>query len=386
MPPWDVAPVLPADLPSTRCTSGVDSLKIHVDAWLTPTNENTRRAIARGAAMFQAFAGTPSLYEAIWLLISDGGAGERVAPGPGYAEAVLTAYRKHLEQAKPKRQVNRDGESGYSANTIRNSILVIGGLLGSLRQVGLISWHPATDVPPASAYRDTTGCGVDGFRRLLAAARAVATPFRERNQALLLLLWRGLRVGELVDIDLEHVDLGATPPRISIFGKWRQSREFIEIAPNQMSALAAWIAVRGREPGPLFWRLDNGRPDQAEEAPRQRRERRTSGGKRLTTVGAWKILQQLGRAQGMSPGVCHPHAIRHTVITELLERAGGNIRRVQAFARLSRAEIVEIYDDRRHHHGLAGASLLDDVADAGDPSRDVAEFSLPPEPDPTHEI
>lgn len=337
-----------------------------IQAWLSATNPNTARANARALDRFTAWAEAPSSSEAVWRLLADPASPTHPASRPEFAEEVLADYRRHLERDTPVRASTRTDEIGYSSNSIRAYILGICGLLRVLRRVGVIAWTPQVSLPPINAYnrRVTAGIGVDGFQRLLQAALARRSPFRERDHAILALTWRGLRVGEIADLDVAHLRLSATPPVVNILGKWRYAREDVELAASQETAIRAWLAVRGSAAGPLFWRLDRGSPDAAAEPQRRRRERRTTGGKRLTPNGIWRTFQELGKSVGLPPEACHPHAVRHTVATELLNRSDGNIRMCMSFMRLTKAEVVEIYDEYRQHRGLQGAEILEGIVTA----------------------
>lgn len=337
-----------------------------IQAWLSATNPNTARANARALDRFTAWAEATTSAEAVWRLLADPASPTHPATRPEFAEEVLADYRRHLERDTPVRASTRTDEIGYSSNSIRAYILGICGLLRVLRRVGVIAWTPKVTLPPINAYnrRVTAGIGVDGFQRLLQAALARRSPFRERDHAILALTWRGLRVGEIADLDVAHLRLSATPPVVNILGKWRYAREDLELAASQEAAIRAWLAVRGSASGPLFWRLDRGSPDAAAEPQRRRRERRTTGGKRLTTGGIWRTFQILGKSVGLPAEACHPHAVRHTVATELLNRSDGNIRMCMSFMRLSKAEVVEIYDEYRQHRGLQGAEILEGIVTA----------------------
>lgn len=338
----------------------------YITAWLGATNPNTARANARALTRFVSWAEATTPETAIWRLIADRANPLIPASRPEFAEEVLADYRRHLERATPAHTSSRTDEEGYSSNAIRAYVLGITGLLRVLRRVGIIPWTIHVRLPPTDAYnrRVTAGIGVAGFQALQQAATRRASPFRERDLAILALTWRGLRVGEIADIDLVHLRLNETPPTINIMGKWRQQREDIELADSQRQAVMEWLAVRGSDPGPLLWRLDKGAPSEAPERRRRRRERRTTGGKRLSTAGIWRTFQELGTQAGLPLAQCHPHAVRHTVATEILNRSGGNIRLCMSFMRLTKAEVVEIYDEYRQHRGLEGARLLESATRA----------------------
>lgn len=334
-------PSAPADavIPAPPGPARPELVSAALERYLDPTNAHTARDRRIGLATFQAWAQAPNLDVALVRLI---------ARGPDYAEAVLDQWRQAL--------VRED----YADNTIRARILAVTGCLRLLRNVGAIIWRIKPPVPSADAYsaRSTAGCGVEGFHALVRAAHGQPTPLRERDVAWLLLLWRGLRVGEVVDLDLEHVEL-APSPRLNILGKWRTRREWLDLADYQAEALASWLAIRGNKPGPLFWRLDRARPTVEIVTPaRSRRERRTMGGLRLSDMGLRKAMLKIGALAGLPAAVCHPHALRHASGTELLDRDGGNIRRMMQFLRIRNSATAIRYDDNRMRQGREAAEIL----------------------------
>ena len=114
----------------------------------------------------------------------------------------------------------------------------------------------------------------------------------------------------------------------------------LSLAPDTLASLEAWLAVRGDEPGPLFGSLDRAR----------------KGTGRLTGAGLYALVRHLGKQAGLK---VWPHGLRHSAITEALDRTGGDVRAVQRFSRHRDLRTLLIYDDRRN-----------DVA--GDVARQVA--------------
>lgn len=154
---------------------------------------------------------------------------------------------------------------------------------------------------------------VDEARDLIAAAAALAddgSPVGLRDVAMLELLYAtGMRVGELVGLDVDDVDRDRNVVRV--FGKGRKERT-VPFGHPAASALDAWL-VRGRPQlarsgsgGALFLGARGGRVDQ--------RAVRTLVHRRLADVPG---APDLG-----------PHGLRHTAATHLLE-GGADLRSVQ---------------------------------------------------------
>jgi integrase/recombinase XerC len=135
----------------------------------------------------------------------------------------------------------------------------------------------------------------------------------------------GLRRSEVVAIDLEDVDLEGGA--VWILGKGRTAKERLTLPEPTRAALAAWIKVRGPEPGPLFINFD-----------------RRLKGRRLTGDGLYFLVRKLGAQAGF--GV-RPHGLRHGAITEALDITRGDVRSVQKFSRHRDLRTLLVYDDNR---------------------------------------
>lgn len=131
-----------------------------------------------------------------------------------------------------------------------------------------------------------------------------------RDRALLELSYAcGLRVSELVGLERSGVDL---PGRaLTVLGKGGKER-IVPFGRAAAAALAAW--------------LERGRPQLAARARHDHVFCNARGGT-LGRMGWWKILRGHARAAGLAERV-HPHALRHSFATHLLE-GGADLRVVQ---------------------------------------------------------
>ncbi|HLH24828.1 MAG TPA: tyrosine-type recombinase/integrase [Chloroflexota bacterium] len=129
-------------------------------------------------------------------------------------------------------------------------------------------------------------------------------------------LFLGLRVSELVHLQIEEVDLDARRLLVNQ-GKGGKDR-YVPIPQKLMAALAAWIGKRTA--GPVFLsRLGRG----------------------LTTRAVQQMLQAAGERAGL-PRRVTPHMLRHTYATRLLER-GATLREVQELLGHSSVATTERY-------------------------------------------
>lgn len=105
--------------------------------------------------------------------------------------------------------------------------------------------------------------------------------------------------------------------------------------------LQTWIALRGREPEPLFLQVCKGGGVLA--------------GRRLSGDGVHKVLQEMGAKLG---AVIRPHGLRHAAITAALDETNGNVRAAREFSGHASVEVLMIYDDNRKDVGGEVASKV----------------------------
>ena len=166
--------------------------------------------------------------------------------------------------------------------------------------------------------------------RLIEAANGTE-PRALRDQALVELLYGcGLRVSEAVGLDKAGVDLDDRLVRV--FGKGSKER-VVPVGRHAAEALRRYLA-RGR---PFLDRRH--RPELFLNA---------RGGP-LTRAGAFLILRKLAEKAGLEAQRVHPHLLRHSFATHLLE-GGADLRSVQEMlghADLSTTELYTHVTDRR---------------------------------------
>jgi integrase/recombinase XerD len=159
--------------------------------------------------------------------------------------------------------------------------------------------------------------------RLIEAANGTA-PRALRDQALVELLYgAGLRVSEAVSLDAGRVDLQNRLVRP--IGKGGKER-VVPLGRQATDALRRYLS-RGR---PYLNRRH--RPELFLNA---------QGGP-LTRAGAFLILRRLAAAAGLEPERVHPHLLRHSFATHLLE-GGADLRSVQEMLGHADLGTTEIY-------------------------------------------
>ena len=170
---------------------------------------------------------------------------------------------------------------------------------------------------------------IDEVERLLAAPD-VATAAGRRDRAVLELFYAsGLRLSELVALDLADVNL--TGRIVRVRGKGGKER----IVPFNRAAADALRAMMRDPSGP-------GRVRAADrhDRPRHPLFRNLRGG-RLTTRSVDRIVRRYVREAALARGIS-PHALRHTFATHLLQ-AGADLRAIQELLGHARLSTTQRY-------------------------------------------
>ena len=197
--------------------------------------------------------------------------------------------------------------------------------------LGLRSDNPAAELDlPRRRRRLPRTLSPRDVERLIDAANG-PTPRDLRDRALVELLYgAGLRVSEAVGLDAGRIDLDGRLVRC--LGKGDKER-IVPIGRQGVEALRRYLA-RGR---PYLNRRH--RPELFLNAQ----------GGALTRAGAFLILRRLAAKAGLEPGRVHPHLLRHSFATHLLE-GGADLRSVQEMlghADLGTTELYTHVSERR---------------------------------------
>jgi len=166
--------------------------------------------------------------------------------------------------------------------------------------------------------------------RLIDAANGV-TPRALRDRALVELLYgAGLRISEALGTTRSSVDLDARAVRV--LGKGSKER-VVPLGRPAVEAVRRYLAL--------------GRPH-LDRRHRPELFLNARGGA-LTRAGAFLILRRIAERAGLEPGRVHPHLLRHSFATHLLE-GGADLRSVQELlghADLTTTERYTHVSDRR---------------------------------------
>lgn len=221
--------------------------------------------------------------------------------------------------------------AGLSGSTIARRVAALRSFFRHQMLLGARTDNPAAelDLPRRRPRLPRTLSPAEAER--LVEAAAGTTPRSLRDRALVELLYgAGLRVGEAVGLSKSDVDLEARIVRA--LGKGSKER-IVPIGRPAVEALRRYLS-RGR---PFL------------DARRRPELFLNARGGALTRAGAFLILRRLAAKAGLEPERVHPHLLRHSFATHLLE-GGADLRSVQEMlghADLATTELYTHVSDRR---------------------------------------
>lgn len=263
------------------------------------------------------------------------------------AESTLSVYRRdvqdlvdwaarrgnpspaELHRADLRRYLALLTMRGLAAATVARKVAALRRYFGWALRQGLVATDPTVGLSaPAGPSRLPRVLRADELAQILddpsPRARAVDDWVLVRDDAVLELLYgSGVRVSELCGVDLDHVELGRR--RLSVWGKGSKERA-VPLSEPCAARLATWLdtgrssflAAVAPHPGDAAALFHNG------------------AGKRLTPRDVRRILDR------RSPVPTHPHALRHTFATHLLD-GGADLRVVQELLGHSDLATTQVY-------------------------------------------
>jgi integrase/recombinase XerC len=206
-----------------------------------------------------------------------------------------------------------------------------------LRREGVLEADPAALVgAPKREQRIPAHLAVDEMSKLLETPD-VTTPLGRRDRAILELFYAsGLRLSELVGLDLEDVNLSSRVVRV--LGKGRKER-IVPFNRTAGEAIRAWLADREQFLNVTYGLRQRG------QTPRGRRAVDplfvNYRGGRLSTRSVDKLVRRYVASCSTRYGIS-PHALRHSFATHLLE-AGADLRAIQELLGHARLSTTQRY-------------------------------------------
>ena len=286
-----------------------------------------------------------------------------VAAERGFSSNTAGAYRNDLTQFAGFMQVaGRDGwdldrdilqryrsflhERRYADTTVARKIAAVRSFLHFLQAEGAVDGDLTEHLASPRVGKYLPHSIAEDDVEFLLALPSTDNPAGLRDHAMLRMLWAtGMRVSELISLDLEHVDL--TSDTVRCVGKGSKERQI----PFGLKARAS-----------LSRYLEDGRPTLLRRSV-EHALFLNHHGDRLTRQGFWLILKSYARRAGIDR--ISPHTLRHSFATHLLNNEAelrvvqellghSNISTTQIYTHVSRERLRQVYDQAHPRaHALA---------------------------------
>ena len=200
---------------------------------------------------------------------------------------LITTYFLHLR------------DRGYSAASIARKTAALRSFFQYLRRKGEVNADPTQGIGSPDVKKPLPRTvGDDAVNSLLGFLRSRETPEGIRDHAMLRLLSAtGMRVGELVMVDVSDVDFANA--RVRVIGRGNRERT-LPLDEVTLDSIRVY--------------LDQARPHLTRNAPNEPALVVNQRGLRLTRQGFWLIMKGLVREAGL-PAIMTPHMLRHSFAT-----------------------------------------------------------------------
>jgi len=271
----------------------------------------------------------------------------------GASSNTIAAYRNDLEQLANYLKASGNGKGWekvdrmliqdfilnlkqrkYAETTVARKVAAIRSFFGFLAAEGILADNPTEGLAsPRVGKMLPKAITPNEVDELLEQPCKRATPEARRDRAMLELLYAtGMRVTELVSLDLTNVSVDGKNPFVRCTGKGAKER-VIPIHEQATEALVDYV----NEARPLMVRNKN------EKALFVNRR-----GERLTRQGFWLILKGYAKAANLRDDVT-PHTLRHSFATHML-RGGMPLRHVQEMLGHANISTTQVYTHLATEH------------------------------------
>ncbi|MGE8325184.1 tyrosine recombinase XerC [Pseudomonas urmiensis] len=244
-----------------------------------------------------------------------------------YCNSQGIASWQALQIQQMRQLVARQHHHGQSSRSIARLLSAVRGLYRYLNREGVCAHDPANGLtPPKGEKRLPKALDTDRALQLLEGG--VDDDFiARRDQAILELFYSsGLRLSELTNLDLEHLDLAAG--LVQVQGKGNKTR-VLPVGRKAREALQEWLKLRGIS------------------APRDNAVFLSRQGRRLGPRAIQLRVKAAGeRELGQH---LHPHMLRHSFASHLLE-SSQDLRAVQEMLGHADISTTQIYTHLDFQH------------------------------------
>ena len=220
----------------------------------------------------------------------------------------------------------------YAEATVARKVAAIKSFFQYLQAEGLIRKNPAESLESPRVGRSLPKpLSVTQVDELLEQPLKRNTPEAKRDRAMLELLYAtGLRVSELVSLDVESINLHGSYVRCMVKGSKERTIPIHEQAAHSVSDY-----------------LNEGRSGLV-KARRENALFVNRRGERLTRQGFWLILKQYAKEANIEAHVT-PHTLRHSFATHML-KGGMNLRQVQELLGHANISTTGVYTQVANEH------------------------------------
>lgn len=220
----------------------------------------------------------------------------------------------------------------YAATTRARKLAAARSFFKFLEAEGIIKEDPTKNMESMNVGRSLPKpISINQIRILLEQPAKSTTPEAKRDEAMLQLLYAsGMRVSELISLDIE--DVNTLDGDVRCFGKGHKER----IIPiHQQAATIIEQYVHDARP-----HLAHNKNEKALFLNRR--------GERLTRQGFWQILKQYAKQAGLTVPVT-PHTLRHSFATHMLS-GGADLRAVQELLGHANISTTQVYTHLTTEH------------------------------------
>ncbi|MCB0153518.1 MAG: tyrosine recombinase [Anaerolineae bacterium] len=268
----------------------------------------------------------------------------------GYADNTIAAYQNDLNQfyqhihagdsnladwAKVKKKaviayidaLKNGGD--YASSTVARKVAAIKSFFHFLVAEGDLSEDPTVALePPKVKKRLPKAISPTEIERLLHAPAGQTGPKAQRDLALLEMLYAsGMRVTELVSLNVADIDFAGQNSKVRVKGKRSNAKEReIPIVGDALNVLKTYV--------------ENGR-EQLLQDPNEGAVFLNNRGQRLTRQGLWLIIKYYVDAVGISAEVT-PHTLRHSFAAHKLSQ-GKSLQDIQKLLGHANISTTQVY-------------------------------------------
>jgi integrase/recombinase XerD len=241
---------------------------------------------------------------------------------PAVGQNVVVDYIVHLKK------------QSYAEATVARKVAAVKSFFAYLQAEGRLKINPTEAVASPKVGKSLPKpLTVQEIDELLEQPSRRSTPEARRDQAMLELMYAtGLRVTELVSLDVQDVQVDVEKPYVRLMGKGNRERQ-IPLLEQPAQEIAEYIKFARP-------RLVGERDETALFVNRR--------GERLTRQGFWLILKGYAAEAGIQ-GRVTPHTLRHSFATHML-RGGMDIHKVQELLGHANISTTQVYTQVSRDH------------------------------------